>query len=624
MTPPIATESDSSGTRTGLNVAQLLLEYLKLEGVTKIFGIPGGACIYLMEALKEQRDHFDLVINRHETGAAYMADGYARISGNLGVVITTSGPSATNAVTGMMNAQAGNVPVLLVTGEVPQQFFGMGYLQEGVDARLDVAAIYQNALEYSGMVTNQSNFQTIMRQALRDCCSVPPRAAHISIPGDVSGTPMQSPSKPGDPPDYTVRFPRSPAEYRASAGGTDEDGVKATAAELMDARRPLLFLGNGAREALKDPERLRRLEAFVERCGLPVMTTPDAKGIFPESHPLSLRNYGMTACNWPQLYMKGDATTPPYDMLLVIASSLGELSTTVAASDQYSKILLPTTAFVQVDLDREVIGRDFPITRGIVGDAGATIDLLCTLASTPPKGAPARRSAIEALKASHSPWVSEASWRSESAPLQPAAMMRVINECMTKGHIFIDAGNCVGWSLHYLQVDSPALTYQSALAMGPMGFGVAAVVGGKMAAPDADCVAIVGDCAFMMHGAEVSTAAQQRVGAVWVVLNDDDLGMVTQGMAELTANYPKSSPSWAGYYNLGHPDLAKFAEGLGADAYTIKPSEGPAAMKAALTTALRKARSDQKPQVIVAHIDTTVMPPYGWPHLPKPTPPAGR
>ena len=199
-------------------------------------------------------------------------------------------------------------------------------------------------------------------------------------------------------------------------------------------------------------------------------------------------------------------------------------------------------------------------------------------------------------------------------------MMRVINECMPSGHIFIDAGNCVGWSLNNLVINPP-LYYQCALSMGPMGFGVAGVVGAKMGAPDADCLAIVGDCAFMMHCAEVSTAAQQGVGAIWVILNDNDLSMVTQGMAELTVNYPKSSPSWKGYYNLGHADLAKVAEGYGADAFTISTAQGSAEFSNALTTALVQARARNKPQVIVVNIDTTAMPPYGWPHLPKPSKP---
>ena len=125
-----------------LNVAQLMLEYLHLEGVNTLFGIPGGALIYVMNELKLQQERFRFVICRHETGAAYIAHGYSSVTDGLGVVLTTSGPAATNALTGVMNAQASGASVLAITGEVAQQYFGRGYLQEGIDARLDVAAVF--------------------------------------------------------------------------------------------------------------------------------------------------------------------------------------------------------------------------------------------------------------------------------------------------------------------------------------------------------------------------------------------------------------------------------------------------------------------------------------------------
>jgi acetolactate synthase-1/2/3 large subunit len=184
---------------------------------------------------------------------------------------------------------------------------------------------------------------------------------------------------------------------------------------------------------------------------------------------------------------------------------------------------------------------------------------------------------------------------------------------MTSGHVFIDAGNCVGWSLNNMVVDPP-LHYRSALDMGPMGFGVGAVIGGKLGAPDQHCLAIVGDGAFMMHGAEVSTAAQNRVGAIWVVLYDNDLSMVSQGMAEL---FPPGQP-WADYYKLGNPDLVKFSEGLGARAVAIMPDQGAAQFQAELRAALKRATADRQPQVIIAYIDTVAMPPYGWPKAPIP------
>lgn len=588
-------------TPTNPTVAQLLLSYLKAEGVTKIFGIPGGALVWLMNELKLQQD-IDYVICRHETGAAYMADGYARASGGLGVVMTTSGPGATNAVTGAMNAQASNSSVLVITGEVPEKYFGQGYLQEGADAKLDITGIFRNSVQSSDMISNPSNFQTLFQQALRNALSLPRRSAHISLPNDVAGLPLSS-------------YPSNvkPCTYRALAACTDAKAVAATLNELVHADRPMIFLGNGSRDALADPQRLKAFTRFVERFGIPVMTTPNAKGVFPETHDWSLRNYGMCGSAWTQLYMKPPTDPDHMDTLVVLGSTLGELATSVVASDLYSRTLAPRKHFVQIDLDASVIGRDFPITRGVVAEIAATLDELCAQSERlmpDHHKVGQRQQAIAAIKQAHAPWSDPAGRDSTSAPVHPAALIRVINDVMKEGEVFIDAGNCVGWSLNNLVVDAP-LRYQSALAMGPMGFAVAAVIGAKMAAPDHPCLAIVGDGAFMMHGAEISTAAQNGVGAIWVVLNDNDLAMVSQGMAQLLP----PAAAWTDYYKLGQPDLVKFAEGLGAQAVAITPDQGTSALAEALTNALASAQSSRRPQVIVVHIDTKPAPPYGWPKL---------
>jgi len=599
-----------------MTVAKLLLEYLKLEGVDKVFGVPGGALIYLIDELEQQRDAIDFIVCRQETGAAYMADGYARVTDGLGVVITTAGPSATNALTGAMNAQASNSSLLAITGEVPQVYYGKGYLQEGVDARLDVNTIFSNAVQYSAIISSPTNFQTLFEQALREARSLPGTATHISLPNDVAGSCVVAAQEGGEIP-AKIPFPNSPSNYRTVPGGTDPQRSREALENLCSARRPLIFLGNGARRALRCPERLDRFTQLVEKFAIPVMTTPDGKGIFPETHALSLRNYGMTACRWPQLYVCPEGEDEHYDALMVLGSTLGELSTTVVATDHYSKMLIPRDHFVQVDLDQSVIGRDFPITMGIVAEIGATIDVMCEYGEQLEPNGPAigeRLAFIRSIKDQNSPF-HDPEWReSEAAPTNPAAMVRVMNEELTSGHVLIDAGNCVGWSLNNMVVDPP-VHYHSALAMGPMGFAVGAVVGAKMGDPGQTCIALVGDGAFMMQGSEVSTAAQNNVGAIFVVIYDNDLGMVSQGMAVL---FPPAK-QWQDYYKLGSPDLVKYSEGLGADAVAITPDQGPEAFRAALRTAIERTSGPpgpgMKPQVIVVHVDTCPMPPYGWPHV---------
>lgn len=602
--------------QTALNnmtVSQTLLQYMRLEGVEFLFGVPGGAVIFITDELKKQNGYFNFIVCRQETGAAYMADGYHRVTDKLGVVLTTAGPSAINALTGAINADTGGSAVMVLTGEVPEKYFGQAYLQEGADAQLDVVAVYRNALPYSALIASPDSFQTLLEEALRVALSIPRRTTHLSIPSDVAGMCVNHvPDAATAPP---IAFPTSPAAYRTTPAGCDRAAMAAATGALTEARKPLLFLGNGARRALQDAERLRRLTAFVERFELPVMTTPDGKGIFPESHRLSLRNYGMTPCAWPQRYMLGEDDPDHFDALMVIGSGLGELATSPAATRHYDKALVPKGDFIQIDLDQAVIGRSFPLTQGVVAEAGAAIDAMVDvgMASEPGDAALSRGALIQSIKNAVSPFEFPEQRAGDARPLHPAAAMRVVNELVADGHIFIDAGNCVGWSLNNLVIDPPN-RFHIALGMGPMGFAVCAVVGGKIGAPDKDCVAIVGDGAFMMQGSEVSTAAQNKVGAVWIVLYDNDLSMVSQGMGAL---FPPAA-SWDDYYKLGEPDLVKYAEGLGADAVAVKPDQGPDAMRTALSKALKQAREDCKPQVLVLHIDTRPMPGYGWPELPRP------
>lgn len=584
-------------------VAQTVLNYLKAEEVRHVFGIPGGACIWLMNALRHDPD-IEFVVCRHETGAAYIADGLARVSGTLGVVLTTSGPGATNALTGAMNAQASGVPMLVLTGEVPESYFGRGYLQEGADAKLDVQNVFQNAVGYSALISNPANACTLLQRALNEALSAPRQATHLSLPNDIGGACV-----PHAPTTIT------PSSYRPTVHATDEQGARSTLDALVGATKPLILLGNGTRSALRDPARHARFLQWVERFGIPVMTTPDAKGIFPEDHAWSLRNYGICACTWPLHYMQ-PADGSGYDTLLVLGSSLGELATSVQTKDPYSSALSPRQHFIQVDLNAGMIGRNFPVTQGIVADVGATLDALMALSEHRQPHAPQREARAQTLahiKAEVSPWIDPASRQDMSAPTHPAAMMRLINECMPTGQVFIDAGNCVGWSLHHLEV-SERLHYHSALDMGPMGFGVCAVIGGKLAAPDQDCLAIVGDGAFMMHGAELSTAAAHGVGAVWVVLDDNELGMVSQGMAQLLP----PATQWSGPYDLGNPDLALFAQGLGAHAVTVRHDQGADHFKTELQDALHRARAEHRPQVVVVKVDRAASPPYGWPTLDVP------
>ncbi len=583
-------------------VGDLIIHYLQLEDVKYIFGIPGGGLINLLVNLKDNRHKIKYIICRQETGAAYIADGYYRATGKIGVVAVTTGPGATNALTGVMNAQADGSAMLLISGEIDERFYGMGYLQEGIDASLNVNDIYAAAIGYSSIISNSSDAETIVKQAFRDALSLPRQAVHLSLPVNVTVEPLSNPV-----------MSSSIDAYRASPKGAPIGEVRKAMASFLACKRPLLFLGNGCRQVLKDSRTYKNLLRFVETYNIPVITTADGKGIFPESHEMSLRVYGIADCMWPYQYFTSKA--PVYDGIMIIGSGLGELST-----NSWLPILKPQgekAPFIQVDINQKVIARSFEVTQGIVGEAGAFInDLASLISSFPPdkKVVNERKQLIAKIK-KVPPFILPDSYNSDSSPIEPAAIMRVLQNSLPKdSKIFIDCANCVGWSVHYLTIDPPTSIYTS-LSMGPMGFGVGSVIGGKIGCPDDTCICITGDAAFMMQGSEISTAAQYKVGAIWLVLFDNNLSMVSQGMNQFKRD-TKQPRVWEQLYEIGNPDLALFARGLGADSYSIS---SPKELEKIMAKVLIRANKDHVPQVIIANINRKPVPPYYNPiYGPKP------
>ena len=583
-----------------IGISQLLVKYLQLEGVSKIFGVPGATFVDLLNQLKDDRATLQYVICKHETGAGYMADGYHRASGKLGVVLVTSGPGATNALTGAMNAQAGRTSMLVITGEQSQLTAGLDSEQEGVDLDLDVLQVYKSAVGYSAVINNASDFDVLFRQALRDALAIPGQTAHVSVPHDIMASTVTN-----------IRFPTSTALYRRAIDSAAASDIKAVANLLVAAKRPMILLGNGTRDAL-DAAGLAKLQSFVERFGIPVGTTSDAKALFPESHALSLRSCGYPPCQWPALYFappSGSPNAAPYDFLLVLGSSMGDFATNL-----WNPVMVPAGPFIQVDADQRVIGRSMPITMGVIAETGAFLSGLTDLAAglTPDAAALADRLAyLTWMKANNSAYADPKARESDAAPIRPERAMAIVSEMIPPGsHIFPDAGNSCGWTSAYLALDPPTRIHP-ALDVGAMGYATAAVVGAKLAAPEATCLSIGGDGSFLMHGSEVTTARQYGAGAIWMVWSENDLNMVAQGMAAYFPD-PVDKDVWKDYYKLGNPDLVKVAEGFGADAYLVHT---PADLRDALGRAI-KGGQQGRPQVIVVREDPSARPPFKFPPPP--------
>ena len=226
------------------SVADQLLNYLVLEDAKVMFGVPGAGIMHLLQRIHDRKD-FTYVVTRHESGAAYMADGYYRATGKPGVVLVTSGPGATNALTGTMNAQFDGSAVLTLTGEVPEQFLGRGYLQEGTDCGLNVRDIYAAATQYSADIVDPSSAPILVEQALRSMMSLPRRAVHLSIADNVAAADAETALY------KSPRPPESTDAYRCLPEGAPQHRVRRALEVLSSAKRPLIMLGNGCWEALR-------------------------------------------------------------------------------------------------------------------------------------------------------------------------------------------------------------------------------------------------------------------------------------------------------------------------------------------------------------------------------------
>ncbi|TPW19873.1 MAG: thiamine pyrophosphate protein TPP binding domain-containing protein, partial [Elusimicrobia bacterium] len=490
-----------------LTVAGLLLEYLKREGVQTVFGIPGGPITPVFDALYHDPS-IRLVSTRHEAGAAFMALGYARVTGRLGVCLLTTGPGTTNALTGVAAAKADSLPVLAMSAQVATAAFGKGSLQDSTYDRGDVVEMFRPFTKLSAMLSNPANLGMLLRQGLRLALTGRRGPVHINIPTDFMRREVHEDLQ-------------RPDQYRPTCRTFDREAVKDAALRLLASRRPAILAGHGVNLAGAQPELLE----LAELLSVPVATTPKGKGAFPEDHPLALRVFGLASSPWSEEYLLSGGV----DVLFVLGSSLHEIST-----QGWEERLRPSDALIQLDVDPSVVARNYPVDVALVGDARTTLrELLFHLRRLLANGEhPPRRDdgSLAALKR-RLPAVIDPGKREDSGvPLKPQFVMAELNAALPEDALlFIDSGNNTLWALHYLDAVGRRAFIHNWGEFGAMGFGVAASIGGKVGAPERPVVALVGDGSFGMNGMEVSTAVTYGIPVVWVVLNDARYNAVHHG-----------------------------------------------------------------------------------------------
>lgn len=555
-----------------MTVADLIIKRLELEGVEYVFGISGAALNPFLAAFN-RNPKVKTILTKHEGGAAFMADGYARVKGSLGACFATSGPGATNLVTGVATSYTDNIPVVVLTGQVSTTDYGKGTFQDSTKQGVDSVAIFNPITKSSSMILSRFKADDEMREAVRIALTGRQGPVHLSMPKDVLSGEVDFP----DTPPATYRYPREFFDRRLVIDATQK---------LVAAKSPALLVGAGAVSS-GACESIREL---AEMLGIPVATSPKAKGAFPEDHPLSLGVLGLCGSPLAEAYIKSGKN----DVLLVVGASLNQMTTL-----SWDPRLSPTGCLIHINIDPSEIGKNYPTQIPLVGDAKTVIDEISfrVLRYLDDLGdrQKERITALASLREQTGTCIEPEKAESMDVPLKPQRLIRELEEALPEDAIlFSDTGNHTDWAIHYLRVKRPG-SFIAPFGMLPMGYATAAAIGGKLAAGNRPVVAMVGDGCFLMNGMELATAVHYNIPVVWIIHNNAKLGMAydLQKMVNI-------DPPVAGDFRP--VNFARLAEALDAVGYRVtEPNQ--------LKEVLPKAIATGRPAVIDCVIDRNEVPP---------------
>ncbi|MFI5914359.1 thiamine pyrophosphate-binding protein [Dactylosporangium sp. NPDC051541] len=565
-----------------MTAAEALVAQLEAYGVEYVFGTCGHTNIALLDALGRSRISF--VIARHEQAAAHAADGYARASGKVGVVLVHVGPGMMNAVTGVATAALDSVPLVVIAGDVPSYMYGRHPHQEvNLHADADQTAIYRPFVKRAWQVHRVEDLSRFTERAFWTATSGRPGAVLLNVPMDVFSRELGDIS-------YMSGLP-----VRASVPALAVDDAQRAADLLLGAERPLVYLGGG----LGPGEGRKALLSLVEHLDIPVAHSLMAKGALPDLHPLVM---GMTGF-W------GLEVTNTYaleaDLVLAIGTRFAE--TDSSSWNPAYTWRMPPTRLIQIDIDSSEIGRNYPVELGIVADAThavRAIDAAVRRGEPQPRRRPALREQIAAARTALFDGSTERG-RSDQFPLRPERILLDLRETLPPDAILVTD---VGWNKNGVAQCYPLPPEGRFITPGgasTMGFGPAAALGVQIARPDAVVVALVGDGGMSAQLPAVPLAVERGLPVLFVVMNNRAHGTI----ADLQeSNFGReygcvfTDPDGNPY----SPDFAAFGQACGADGYQIAAA---ADLRGALLTALRRRR----PAVLdVAMVNEPVPTPGHW------------
>ena len=537
----------------------------KLEGEL-VFGIPGSQTCPFYDALYSSPIRHVLV--RHEQMAAYMADAYAKFTGKVGICDGTGGPGATNLLTGIATAWTDSTPVMAFTGQQPLSQLGKGAFQE-----LDHVAVFKPLTKWSTRLLSAEKAVETVKRAYAVAVSGRRGPVHVDLPVDVQSQPLgRKDLGLLEEWSWPVSEPRSIGEPNA---------IKEAAKLLAASLRPVVIAGGGVHYSGRA---WKPLQALAEDLQVPVATTFNGRGSFPEDHPLSAGRMGIHAASY------NDSILAEADVILAVGCRFASLSTR-----QWSNIN-PDADLIHVDIDAGVIGKNYLAKIAIVGDAGEVLRALLEEAKTLQSGAQKRRDWVKFLEDARESW-RRSDWHlktsSEAIPLKPQRACSEIRRFFGRETVFtLDAGNNKLWASTFLDIYEPCTWIQSG-CFGPMGYALPAAIACKLASPERSVVAICGDGGFYMSLHELSTAVQESAPVFVCIFNDGALGTIKHHQRRLYGGRFIS-------VDLENPDFAALAEAFGCRGLDV---ERPGQLRSSLEEGSRAVRHGQL-AVVNIHIDS--------------------
>jgi len=510
-----------------LSGSQMVIEALRKENVSVVFGYPGGAIMNVYDEVYKQ-NYFKHILTRHEQAALHAADGYARASGEVGVAFVTSGPGFTNAVTGLATAYMDSIPMVVISGQVPISMIGTDAFQE-----IDAVGISRPCVKHNYLVKDVKDLPRILKEAFYIARSGRPGPVHVDIPKDVTAQ-MGHFAYPSEIKMQT---------YKPTYKGNPRQIKKAIEA-IQASKRPVLYIGGGAINSNASAE----VREFAKLCGIPAVETLMARGVMGDENPLLLGMLGMHGCYSANMAMS------EADLMIAFGPRFDDRVTgKLSEFAKHAKI-------IHVDIDPSSIGKIVPIDYPIVGDLKNVVEAMIPLAKEqideskykPWRDLLKRYDEIHPLKYEDSNEILKPQW----------AIERVGQLLGDKAIICTDVGQHQMWAAQFYPFSYPR-QWLSSGGLGTMGYGLPAAIGAKVAVPSKTVINFTGDGSILMNIQELMTAVENKVAVVNIILNNQFLGMVRQWQ---TFFYNKRYSST----DLSvQPDFVKLVESFGGRGFRV-------------------------------------------------------